>query len=263
MNKAILVATSAMLLAVATQAQASGFYLGFNAGVNMAPESDNSIDADLRPLGAPLPGNVVVDTTVDHDIGGAFIATAGYEWASGLRVEGEIGYRINGLDMGTLQSIDASGVGGPVIGGIGIGAELSGSVQNLSFMANAAYSFDIGAGGLRPYVGAGIGMALLMADASINIPAALGAPVSEQQIVDDSATVFAYQVKVGVEYPIAEQWTMGLEYRYFGTVDPNYDDNLDVNALSGAPPGTIPEIPLSVDSSYASHSVTLGVRYSF
>ena len=263
MNKTILVATSAILLAVASQAHAEGFFLGFNAGISLAPESDNSHTANLEPFGAPPGTEIGIGTTTDHDIGGAFLATAGYEWASGLRVEGEIGYRINGMDEGTLESVDLSAVGGPVVGGIGIATELSGSIQSLSFMGNLAYSFDIGAGGLRPYVGAGVGVALLMADAAIKIPAVLGAPVSEQQVVDDTATVFAYQVKVGVEYPIAEQWTMGLEYRYFGTVDPSYDDNVDVNALAGAPPGTIPEVPLSTDASYSSHSVTIGVRYAF
>lgn len=260
MRPLLLAATAATLTMAGGHASAEGFYLGFNAGVNLLSDSDNS-QSFAGPIIDSLlaPGLTVdVDSTVDNDTGFALVGALGYQFDVGLRLEAEVGYRRNGLGGAMIDSVGISGVGSLPVG---IGLGLDGHTSSLSVMANALYEHRF-EGGIKPYVGGGVGLSWVSADAALEIPIG-GLGIPDIQLVDDSSTVFAYQAIAGVGYEIDSNWTVGVEYRFFGTASPEFDDSLNLDALVGAPPGTLGSLAIDTDGSYHSHSIMAGIRYSF
>ena len=83
-------------------------------------------------------------------------------------------------------------------------------------MANVDYDFDTGSRWV-PYVGGGLGVATISVDTETDTGTSL---------VDDSDTVFAYQVGAGIgyEFPLEEgrSITVSLDWRYFGTQAPTF-----------------------------------------
>jgi opacity protein-like surface antigen len=91
--------------------------------------------------------------------------------------------------------------------------------------------YDIPRGGRwRPYLGGGIGVGFVSADFS-----AAG---------DDDDTVFAYQVGAGIGYEITPSIIVALDYRFFGTTDPEFD-----------------AIITKVVAEYISHNIGLNLRF--
>jgi len=148
----------------------------------------------------------------------------GYQWGN-IRGEGEIGYRRNDLDR---------------FNNLGKG---NGDANAVHFMANGYWDF-IPAGKIDPYVGVGIGVARV--DYS-DLSDAAGATV-----LDQTDTQFAYQGIVGVRYLMAPQWDVGVEYRYFATLDPHVTTSA----------ATVPA-SAHVDAPYHNDSVLLGLTYHF
>jgi len=148
----------------------------------------------------------------------------GYQWGN-LRGEGEIGYRRNDFDHFTT---------------LGKG---SGDASSFHFMANGYYDF-IPSGKFDPYIGAGVGVARV--DYS-QLAGAAGAT-----LLDDTDTKFAYQGIVGVRYLMAPQWDVGVEYRYFATLDPR------VRTTAATVPASV-----EVNAPYHNDSVMLGLTYHF
>jgi outer membrane protein OmpA-like peptidoglycan-associated protein len=116
-------------------------------------------------------------------------------------------------------------------------AGAGGSVNVWSGMVNALYDINLG-WPVTPYVGVGAGYARIKAK-NIN--------VSGAQVMDDSDNQFAYQGIVGASYAITPNLKLGLDYRYFATLDPEFSTNT----------GT------KVDSEYSAHTVMLGLRWEF
>ena len=261
MKVKLLTACAATALLFAAQgAQAEGFYASFKGGMNLTHDASNTPSPDLS--GIVPPGTTVdidINTTVDRKLGGAVLGAVGYGFSNGIRIEAEVGYRINGLDTMTIDSVDIAitppGVGGSIP--IGIGTQLNGNTDVLSFMANVAYDFTTDMG-IRPYVGVGAGVALLFTDASLTVPI-----IGDISLIDDTAVAFAYQAMAGVDYPISESWTVGLEYRFFGTLSPDFEDTFESSDIGPLPPGLFPGVPLEDESHYFAHSVLLGVTYNF
>ncbi len=139
-----------------------------------------------------------------------------------FRVEGEITY--------AESDIDEFEIGGFSVGG-------SGDVDSLGFMANAFKDFEIG-DGWQFNIGGGIGYAIV----SINDASIVGIPLA-----DDDDSVFAYQLGTGIGYQMSPATTLSLDYRYFGTLDPEFND------VDGLP----------FESEYDSHIIRLGVRITF
>jgi len=151
------------------------------------------------------------------DTGIGLTAALGSTLGNGARGEIELGYRSNDFDK---VKFDGGGSYG-----------LDGDVSTLSLMGNAYYDFPVG-GPLTPFIGGGLGIANITADID--------------DVGDDDDTVFAYQFILGAGLVASEVVTVDLQYRYFATSDPEFEDEFD-----------------SLDTEYATHNLMVGVRYSF
>lgn len=92
--------------------------------------------------------------------------------------------------------------------------------------------------GWVPYLGAGIGAARLTAD---------DLKVFGQPLADDDKVVFAYQLGIGVDFPLTQSLSLDLGYRFFGTARPEF------TAADGS----------KFKTRYLSHSALLGLRFGF
>jgi OOP family OmpA-OmpF porin len=202
-------------LFLGNSAAAGGFYLGVHGGLTILEDADLAVDN---------PGAPTLDLTLKTDRGWLAGAAAGYEWSSGVALEGELTYRKNELDK---------------VKGMGANIDLGGDENSWAAMANAYYHLHTGTP-FTPYIGAGIGVAQLTIDAK---------PQGAAEF-KDSDTQFAYQGIAGVSYALTNQLSLGLEYRYFATTDPNYSDN---------PGGG----NTRVASEYKTHNVLLNLIYRF
>jgi len=219
MKRLIMVAVLALVL-ITTSAHAAnkGMYVSGIAGLSLVPKLDQEIS-----------GARVFET--DFDPGIKIAGALGYDFGA-FRAEVEIGYLTNEVNDGV-----AIGSGsGPV----------EGDVSVLSFMVNGYYDFHKPNILFVPYLGVGIGGASI--DALIIAP--FLAP--NTQVVDDSATVFAYQFMAGVGWNVSPTLTITTDYRYFATTDPEFTPGNFF--MSGSP---------DLTSDYNNHSFNLGARFKF
>ena len=273
-TKKLLAAFALMLVASGTSVYAGeGPYVAVGGGVNILNDADVTAQY-ANPLFTPL--NAKTSTDTGYKVKGAL----GWAFANGFRVEGEISYRKHKLNEINVRSpgafvLDAYNQFTRTPQGQGLGlAEgrdnylalaqanpnnikqtleqatiqqsphpLTGDFQALTFKANAFYDIDLGFA-WKPYVGGGIGFTKVSVDVSSGSTGNL--------LVDDSDTVFSYQVGAGVgyEFPLPEgrSVTVSLDYRYFDAGTPTftgYDSNLDFDA--------------SISGNY----VGVGLRYGF
>ena len=195
------------LLAYSGTAQAAedGFYIGAAAGVNFAQDSKFDLTTGSDP-------------SASHDTGLTGLASGGYKFESGLRLEAELGYRDSDVD-------EVGGVDG------------DGDVSAISLMGNALYDFDLGSP-ITPYIGIGLGIAQVDFD---------GVSPVGGSAVDDDDTSIAYQGIAGASLRLTDQLDLTLDYRYFAAPD------VELSLNSGG----------RADSSYKSHNIMLGLRFSF
>jgi OOP family OmpA-OmpF porin len=181
-----------------------GLYVSGGLGVNWAEDADVSNGASGE---------------VDYDTGWLGAIAFGYGLGNGFRIEGELSHRRNDAD-------DFSGV------------SLSGRAETTGFMANVLYDFNLSRK-FMPYVGFGLGAAVVEADKVSPLPAA--------DRVNDEDTTFAWQAIVGVMVPLSEQLDLFADYRYFDAGD------IDLRSDGGT----------SIDTEYAAHSAMIGIRFRF
>ncbi|MCY3955661.1 MAG: outer membrane beta-barrel protein [Nitrospira sp.] len=232
--KGVLAALAVVLLSFGTSAYAvDGPYVGVGGSLSLLNGSD--VTAPAREGYPSLNANTANDT------GFAVRGMAGYAFPSGFRVEGEIDYRRHGIDEMDVKSPGALvklAVDGAIARGLlPAGTEyaqlpsaqqarfndaakgtqsIDGNFSMLAFMANVDYDFDMGSPWV-PYIGGGLGVATISVDAE---------SAAGTSLVDDSDTVFAYQVGAGIgyEFPLEEgrSITVSLDWRYFGTQAPTF-----------------------------------------
>jgi len=130
-----------------------------------------------------------------------FGIAGGYKWGP-WRGELDLDYSHNGLRSGTNVFTGATRSSG-----------LGGSSSNLAFMLNGYYDFATGTR-FTPYLGFGVGGDYFSLHQVKTTTLA-----SNISIANSNDVVFAYQPIVGVSYAINDQWSAGLEYRYFSTTD--------------------------------------------
>jgi opacity protein-like surface antigen len=119
-----------------------------------------------------------------YDLGFGIGAVGGYAIGNGLRLEGEIAYRSNGIDT---------------VNGVSVGADMS----SWAFMGNALYDFNTQSS-IRPHIGGGLGFAR---------------GTIETGGLEFSDTVLAAQFIIGVDYNVAPDLALTLDLRHMRTQD--------------------------------------------
>ena len=205
----------AVIASGSVRAQTPGWYVGGEGAWSHL--NDPNATATSPGISTPL--------KIHPGEGFAAGVDGGYEFQSGLRLEGELVYRRHDLNSAT-----SAGVTSPT----------HGSLDNLAIMGNALYDFN-NATKFTPYVGAGVGAARLHLD-DFNSVGSPGLSASDWRL--------AYQGIAGVRYTIDQNWSASLDYRYFATTDPRFS-------------GTAGGVPSGLKTDYHTHNVMLGVAYHF
>ena len=216
MNKRLCVLGAVLLCSVSSAAMAQQL-----TGPYISGAIGGSFPLPAQSTG-PSPQN---SSSVTYDAGLVSSFAGGYEFGNGFRAELQLGASSN--------DVDHSGHGAFASGG---------HTTEYNLFGNVLYDF-YGLGlPVIPHVGVGVGEMLLR---TAGVSTGLG-----NAAINSHSAVVAYQGIVGVEYPIAENLKLGVDYRYVGTGD------ADVNEVTAGSPAI---------AHYAFHSnnilVTLRVEF--
>ncbi len=194
--RTILLATAALAAPAAAFAQpVTGIYVGAGAGANFMQDQTYK----QLFLTSPFAGNRFTPATPatafpsygkqGFDVGATGVASVGYGFGNGVRVEVEGDYRYNGISNGAGSTAREQKYGG---------------------MANALFDLDIGSPYVFPYIGAGAGF--------MHIDRAFNAY---------NKNSFAFQGIGGVSLPIpgVPGLSATLEYRFLGVPDSKYSSS--------------------------------------
>ena len=195
------------------------YYVSGNVGVTILRDAGIAADS-FTVLGV----GVVAEGETEFDTGYGLSGAIGHAWGP-FRLEGELSYRKNDLDKVTTTSTGVATF------------DLGGDTSSFGFMANGYYDFDT-SGPWAPFLMAGIGGARL----NLDITSVAGTAFT----YDESDTVFAYQAGAGLGYKISPTTTTNLQYRFFGTADPTFDDGVH-----------------KIDAEYQSHNIWAGITVRF
>ncbi len=227
--KAILFASvGALALAPAANAY-EGLYGAIGAGLSYVGD-----DRDVESKSGPL----TFDYEADYDKGVGVYTALGIARDSGWRTELEFDYRNNDIRHWVGNAAASGWQGGT----------LTGDMSVYSVMANVIKELGEGSGGVIPYIGAGIGYSWLDYELVGNNPVAMNGFGS--LLVNDTDGAFSYQAIAGLAFQLAEGLMFDLSYRYFATLEPDFN-------------GTINGAPMSFDSEYTNHSGYAGLRWNF
>ncbi|MEM8986069.1 MAG: P44/Msp2 family outer membrane protein [Pseudomonadota bacterium] len=253
-------AISAVCLSAPGIAAAQDFYVSGSVGAGFLTDSGNSgsLSSDFTtgagttiPAGTALPAGTGVGWDTEFDAGFAISAAVGQRLIDNVRGELEIAYQSNDVDTHTDVAVGGGAIGTEdaavlISGqnanlGVSVGdlvADGQGSVETIYLMANIYYDFEVPGAPLKPYVGGGLGVGFVDVDYS----------PSNTPIVDDDASVFAYQVMAGAAFELTPLAELYGGYRYRGTTDVETDVSL---------------FPATLDIENQSHIVEAGVRFFF
>jgi OmpA-OmpF porin, OOP family len=213
-TRSMLLAASILAIPALAAAQpVNGFYVGGGLGADIPM----NIKAKATTSGLTAEPNGVT--------GVAAVGSVGWGFGNGLRTELEANFRSNGINNGS--NVPPSG----------------GTLYTYGAMVNALYDFDIGAGWIFPYVGAGVGYEEELLR---------GGHIGTAQIDNGSKGGFAYQAIVGAAFPIdaAPGLSFTAEYRFMDVLNnPKYNS---------------PALGTSIKLENAQHnSIMIGLRYAF
>ncbi len=233
LKKTLLVTTTALgvVFGLTTAATAyEGLYGAIGAGLSYMQE-----DPDFEANSGPL----LFDSDADFDNGIGVFSALGYAYGNGWRTELELSYRNNDLRFLSGDGLGFSGFPATTI---------SGDTKTYALMANLIRDVHIFGDGFVPYLGAGVGGAIVDPSFVGSNPGFSGGPATISN--NDERTTFAYQGIAGVAIGLAENLALDLSYRYFSTLNGNH---------SGAFNGS----PATFRSEYHNHSVFAGLRWNF
>ena len=202
-------------------------------------------------------GNVLQNETVrlspsfpsgidKFDYGYAGVASAGYGFGNGVRVELEGNYRHNDLRHFASSRFPAAA---------------GGFQENYGGMVNALFDMDIGKSWLYPYLGVGAGYAWTRQQTHY-----ITGDGSYAENTDGTSGHFAYQAMFGLSVPVP--WVVGLsmtaEYRFFSVLGPEKfrGDGAGTEGAFGPRPAGVARGNQDITTDY-NHSVLLGLRYEF
>jgi outer membrane protein OmpA-like peptidoglycan-associated protein len=207
-------------LALTTPASAgrlTSWYGVFEGGASAV--QDFEISQYVTP--APVP----VLSTLETEIGWAALASVGYAYDNGWRVELEGGYRHNEFD----ELVSAGGVGVPA----------DGSLAEYTLMANVLYDFP-SVSGVTLSVGGGVGADYARIDAG-----ALATPVQDDHVS------LAFQAIAGLSMQMTSWLDLVLNYRYLYVTDFEFSDEAAVP----------PNINHLDTEDLQKHTLTMGLRF--
>jgi len=161
-------------------------------------------DSDIR-------GNQSDSGEFSFDRGLVITAAIGKALSETLRAEIEFGYRTNEANEARTGSGEEHSVDSDIV--------------TLSMMANCFYDF-MPDSVISPFIGAGIGLANVDGEVPNN---------------NDKDDVFAYQFAAGATYAITEKLKLDVQYRLFGTDNPEFKN---------------------VEAEYITHNLLFGLRGS-
>ncbi len=200
---ALLATTALAALAIATPANAAGWYLNISGGANWLNDSQfANIAADT--VNAALDEFDAFDFNNNPEAGYVISGAVGFSLGGmmpGLRVEAEVGYRHNEVDGLWASTNDTSGNNGAPTADSGA---LDYDHTTLSVLANVWYDFDVA--GVKPYFGGGVGWADVELDGTY-----IGGAVPSFTYSDSG---FAWQLGGGVNFQVAPNIQLGVGYRY-------------------------------------------------
>jgi opacity protein-like surface antigen len=170
--------------------------------------------------GISVPRDAEADTT-DFDTGSTFHdsvefdpgayagGTAGFDFGF-LRLEGELSYRYSEIKSVTDRDANYSF------------HDVDGNLGALSMMANAFFDLH-NPSPITPYVGGGIGFAVLHMGDTTGVDTRGSSPERVLLYPEDDNTVFAYQVGAGMEIALNPRISLDVGYRYFGTDNARFE----------------------------------------
>ncbi len=249
---ALLLAAGTLALGAQASAQDEyqGYYGAIGAGVVIANDEANDIEsADSLPA--------AFDSTLETETNISLYGAIGKYFAKGIRAELELASRSQDIEN---MSGDGLGFGGFPGGTAGVG-ELT--VTTLMFNAYKDFTLDEG-GMINPYIGAGVGAALVrpefgnfsvVTDGAVpqTVPAMAG---GNRIAVEDKDYVPAAQAMAGLVFNFTENMLVDVRYRYLRTGE--YDYGGYINSTAAAP------TPLAgLSGEYTAHEALAGLRWNF
>ena len=226
----------------------NGLYIGAGAGANFM--HDESIRVRSFPAGFPAAQRGRIGPrSLSYDTGFVGLASVGYGFGNGLRVEVEGSYRQNKIDR----------FGGPT------GFQGGGDQHKYTGMVNVLYDFDPALFGLgflsgilpAPYIGGGGGYSYVQ-QKNARYFGSGGATVPLLWRTNRGEGAFAYQAIVGTAVPIqaVPGLSLTVEYRFFGLAEKrSYDYQFFAPNVAGR--------SRLRHSDNFNHSALVGVRYAF
>ncbi len=174
-----------------------GPYVSVFAGV--------SIPSDADPTTMVSGDNEPINERVEFDTGVYAGGTAGFDFGF-LRMEGEVSYRFSDIKSVTDKKDGFQW------------QDVDGSLGALAVMVNAFVDLH-NTSPITPYVGGGIGFAVLSLDDT------MGTNINGERVQlypNEDDTVFAWQIGAGFEVALNPMMSLDLGYRYFETENANF-----------------------------------------
>lgn len=195
MKKVILILSLVLMLSTQAIAGGSGTdhpYIG--GSVSWQQVMDSNIDSNDALTDAALRA---IDATMVLKDGYGVTGYAGYKWANGFRLEGELSYFRSDPDKASAN----------------IGStKLDGSLDMTAFMVNAIWDFETESG-LFPFVGFGAGYGWTS-----------GKFAGGGDVVQGTSNIPLVQPILGVGYRLTNKIAVSLDYKLaFGLKDLDYD----------------------------------------
>jgi OmpA-OmpF porin, OOP family len=206
-----------------------GVYVGAGAGYNITQA------VRATPLSSSLGSNPL---HLDEGGGFAGVASLGYGFGNGLRLEVEGDFRRDG----------------PQLNGTPFPTSGSGNVKRYGAMANAMFDIDIGVPWLYPYIGAGAGYQWT----NLHNVSVVSTAIPFSYATDDTQGVFAWQAIAGLSFPMPNVPGLSLtsEYRFLQATGGEKFAGSVTTAGGSVSAG----IKLGVQNN---HNFLFGVRYAF
>lgn len=238
MNKlfSLLAAVTAVALPYAVQAN-DGVYVGGMAGANFFDLQDFQVKDGSRKVKTHL------HTNTGYTLGGV----AGYKFCNGLRLEGELSYRHNGLDkLSGHYVLTKAQKEAKAKKEKAESLHANGHINTTSIMGNVYYDLDIDCA-IKPYVGVGVGYdysklhvnGVKLKDKDLkkrSIEAGLAK--KDGYLLNNGKKIkghkkeqgIAWQAMAGLNYELCDGVDLNLEYKYHKGVKKSYDNALTLGA---------------------------------